>query len=72
MNTINEPPSHSSHIVFVGQNNRGDWVAREQHGLFGGLFINYAEAVRYALFENGHHEEAIVRVRDRSLELYPT
>ncbi|MBY0380543.1 MAG: hypothetical protein K2W78_01285 [Xanthobacteraceae bacterium] len=69
MYTNNEPPLPSSPTVFVGQNDRGDWVACEQHGLFGGLFINYAEALRYALFENGHHEETIIRVSGRSLEL---
>lgn len=55
-----EPPSCSSSLVFIGRNSRGNWVAQEQNGLFGGLFITRAEAVRYALFENGHHPEAIV------------
>lgn len=55
-----EPPSSSSTIVLIGRNSRGSWVAQEQNGLYGGLFINRAEAVRYALFENGHHPEAIV------------
>ncbi len=54
-----EPPSCSS-LVFIGKNSRGNWVAQEQNGLFGGLFINRAEAVRYALFENGHRPEAIM------------
>ncbi len=55
-----EPPSCSSSLVFIGKNSHGNWVAQEQNGLFGGLFFNRAEAVRYALFENGHHPEAIV------------
>jgi hypothetical protein len=55
-----EPPSCSSSLVFIGKNSHGNWVAQEQNGLFGGLFINRIEAVRYALFENGHHPEAIV------------
>lgn len=55
-----EPPSSSSTIVLIGKNSRGGWVAQEQNGLYGGLFINRAEAVRYALFENGHHPEFIV------------
>lgn len=55
-----EPPSCSSALVFIGKNSRGQWVAQEQHGLFGGLFISRAEAVRYALFENGHHPESIM------------
>lgn len=55
-----EPPSCSSALVFIGKNSRGQWVAQEQNGLFGGLFISRAAAVRYALFENGHHPEAIM------------
>ena len=59
-----EPPSCSSAstIVFIGKNRRGNWVAQEQNGLYGGLFVNRAQAVKYALFENGHHPETIVEL----------
>src|SRR5450631_3405704 len=59
-----EPPSCSSAstIVFIGKNSRGNWVAQEQNGLYGGLFVNRAQAVKYALFENGHHPETIVEL----------
>ena len=65
-----EPPSCSSAsaIVFIGKNSRGNWVAQEQNGLYGGLFVNRAQAVKYALFENGHHPETIVEV-SREIEL---
>jgi hypothetical protein len=65
-----EPPSCSSAstIVFIGRNRRGNWVVQEQSGLFGGLFVNRAQAVRYALFENGHHPETIVELK-RIIEL---
>jgi hypothetical protein len=65
-----EPPScrSASTIVFIGKNSRGNWVAQEQNGLYGGLFVNHAQAVRYALFENGHHPETIVEV-SREIEL---
>jgi hypothetical protein len=65
-----EPPSCSSAstIVFIGKNSRGNWVAQEQNGLYGGLFVNRAQAVKYALFENGHHPETIVEV-SRGIEL---
>jgi hypothetical protein len=61
---LEEPPSCSSAstIVFIGKNSRGDWVAQEQNGLYGGLFVNRAHAVKYALFENGHHPEIIVEL----------
>jgi len=57
-----EPPSckSSSAIIFIGRNSRGDWVAQEQNGLFGGLFVNRAQAMKYALFENGDHPATIV------------
>jgi hypothetical protein len=55
-----EPPSCQKTIVLIGRNSRGQWVAREQSGLYGGLFVSRAAAVRYALFENGHHQEAIL------------
>jgi hypothetical protein len=65
-----EPPSCSSAstIVFIGKNKRGNWVAQEQNGLYGGLFVNRAQAVKYALFENGRHPETIVEL-SREIEL---
>jgi hypothetical protein len=59
-----EPPSCSSAstIVFIGRNRRGNWVVQQQDGLYGGLFVNRAHAVRYALFENGHRLETIVEL----------
>ena len=65
-----EPPSCNSPsaIVFIGKNRRGNWVAQEQSGLYGGLFVNRAQAVKYALFENGHHPETIVEL-SREIEL---
>ena len=65
-----EPPSCSSPsaIVFIGRNRRGQWVAQEQNGLYGGLFVSHAQAVKYALFENGRHPETIVELA-REIEL---
>lgn len=66
-----EPPSPSTaafSLVFVGQNHRGDWVAQEQNGRYGGLFVNRAQAIKYALAENGHHPETVVEL-SRKIEL---
>ena len=66
-----EPPSCSTSaptLVFIGRNRSGQWVAQEQNGLYGGLFVNRAQAVKYALFENGHHPEMIVEL-SRPIEL---
>jgi len=65
-----EPPSCSTPaaLVFIGRNRSGQWVAQEQNGLFGGLFVDRAQAIKYALFENGHHPETIVELA-RAIEL---
>jgi hypothetical protein len=65
-----EPPSCSSlsTIVFIGRNRWGQWVAQEQNGLYGGLFVSRAQAIKYALFENGQHPETIVEL-PREIEL---
>ncbi|TFV78783.1 hypothetical protein E4K64_06280 [Bradyrhizobium frederickii] len=65
-----EPPSCSSlsTIVFIGRNSRGQWIAQEQNGLYGGLFVSRAQAFKYALFENGQHPETIVEL-PREIEL---
>jgi hypothetical protein len=65
-----EPPSCSSTstIIFIGRNSRGNWVAQEQNGRYGGLFVNRAQAFKYALFENGRHPETIVEL-SREIEL---
>ena len=66
-----KPPSSNclkSSLFLIGKNSRGNWVAQEQDGLYGGLFTNRAAAVRYALFENGNHPETLVAV-SREIEL---
>ena len=67
---LTEPPSCSSPsaIVFIGKNRSGNWVAQQQNGLYGGLFVSRAQAVKYALFENGHHPETIIEL-SREIEL---
>lgn len=59
-----DPPSCSltAPTVYVGRNRRGNWIAYEQNGVFGGLFVNRAHAFKYALRENGHHAETILEL----------
>jgi hypothetical protein len=64
MKKTDEPPSSGSNIVVIGRDGRGNWVAQEQNGLFGGLFVNRAQAMKYALFENGDHPATIVLTAD--------
>lgn len=61
---LDEPPScrPAAPSVFVGKNRRCNWIACEQNGIFGGLFVNRAQAFKYALRKNGHHLEAIIEL----------
>jgi hypothetical protein len=63
-----EPPSSQSHhrspLFLIGRNSRGNWVVRDPSGRRGGLFIDRAEALRFALFENGHRPQAVIMVPD--------
>ena len=59
-----EPPSCSSAstIVFIGRDSRGNWVVQDRQGACGGLFVNRAEAVKFAMFENGNCPQAVIMV----------
>jgi hypothetical protein len=58
-----EPPSCLEKSVFkIGRDSGGHWVAQEQNGLRGGLFINRTEALKFAKFESGTHPHAVVCV----------
>lgn len=61
-----EPPSSTpdpaSALFLIGKDGQGNWVVKDQLGLRGGLFISYGEALKFALFENGHQRQAIVPV----------
>ena len=60
-----EPPSlnaSTASLFLVGRDRDGHWVARDQRGLRGGLFVDRAEAVKFAMFENGNRPQAVVTV----------
>jgi hypothetical protein len=59
-----EPPStgHASSLFRIGKNRRGQWVVQDQTGLCGGLFVSRAEAVKFAMFENGNRPQAVIMV----------
>ena len=56
-----EPPSAGS-LFRIGKNKRGQWVVQNQTGLCGGLFVSRAEAVKFAMFENGNRPQAVIMV----------
>jgi hypothetical protein len=47
-------------LFLIGRNSRGQWVARDQRGRRGGLFVSRAAALKYALFENGRRPHLVV------------
>lgn len=64
MNNKGEPPSSngSTPLFRVGKDSHGHWVVQDQSGLRGGLFVGRAEALKYAMFENGNRPQAVVMV----------
>jgi hypothetical protein len=61
-----EPPSTRlaslPRLFRVGRDSRGNWVVQDRQGLCGGLFVNRAEAVKFAMFENGNCPQAVIMV----------
>lgn len=60
-----EPPSTNnlSHtLLLVGQNSRGQWVVRNQCGSRGGLFVDHANAIKFAMLESGRRPQAVIMV----------
>src|SRR5262245_64134957 len=63
MDKKGEPPSTCRAKSFrIGTNSRGNWVVQDQSGLCGGLFVDRAEAVKFAMFENGNRPQAVIMV----------
>jgi hypothetical protein len=61
-----EPPSprsssHSS-LFRVGKDSQGHWVVQDQQGLRGGLFVDRAEALKFAMLDNGNGPQAVILV----------
>lgn len=49
-------------IFMIGRDSRGNWVAQEQNGTRGGLFVDRARALKFAKSENGNHPHTVVWV----------
>jgi hypothetical protein len=62
MRHIEPPSSPDSSLFFIGKNSRGNWVVQDQAGARGGLFVDRAQALRFAMFENGHRPQAVIMV----------
>jgi len=64
MNKIEEPPSPRStaNLFRIGKDSHGHWVVQDEKGLYGGLFVDRAAALKFAMFENGHRPQAVIMV----------
>jgi len=49
-------------MFHIGRNSCGNWVVKDQKGLCGGLFVDRAEALKFAMFENGNRPQAVIMV----------
>jgi hypothetical protein len=62
-NSACEPPSCLHPPIFmIGRDSRGNWVAKDQSGVRGGLFVDRSAARKFARDEGGSHPRAIVWV----------
>jgi hypothetical protein len=57
---VDDPIRSESSLFLVGKNSRGHWVVRNQSGRCGGLFVGRAEAIKFALSQNGNRPEAVI------------
>ena len=55
-------PSAHSNLFRIGKDSHGHWVVQDQQGLRGGLFVGRAEALKFAMFENGNRPQAVIMV----------
>src|SRR4029077_20338721 len=62
MDKPSSPSCSKSSVFLVGRNSRGNWVVQDQNGLRGGLFVDRAEALKFAMFENGKRPQAVIMV----------
>jgi hypothetical protein len=65
MNKAEPPSSQASPLLplfRIGKDSHGHWVVQDQQRLRGGLFIDRAQALKFAMFENGNRPQAVIMV----------
>ena len=61
--------SVTSETLLLGQDSRGHWVVQDPRGQCGGLFLNRAEAVKFALFDGANNRPRAVILVNGVIEL---
>lgn len=63
-----EPPSRgikrkaSECNILVGKDREGHWVVKDQAGLHGGIFVDRAQALKYAMRDIADRMQAVIMV----------
>lgn len=59
-----EPPSRNpiQPCLLVGRDSHGRWVVKDKKGLHGGIFVDRAQALKYAMQDLGQRMQAVVMV----------
>jgi len=60
--SVQKNPMPRSSCLLVGKDRRGRWVVRNERGTSGGLFIDRAAALRFAMLEIGNDPRAVIVV----------
>ena len=55
-------PSSSLSLFLIGKDGHGNWVVQDPKGLRGGLFIDRAEAIKFAMYGTGNRPQAVIMV----------
>lgn len=50
----------SNSMCRIGKDGRGNWVVQGPQGKYGGLFVNRAAALKFAMFEGGEPHAAVM------------
>ncbi|WP_342358373.1 hypothetical protein [Terrarubrum flagellatum] len=57
-------PAANDVLFFIGLDADRRWIARDNRGLAGGVFVDKASALKFAMFESDHHPHAVLMVPD--------
>jgi hypothetical protein len=57
-----QPRSAALSMLRIGRNQHGNWIVQDRSGQCHGLFGDRAEALRFALYDNGNRPRAVIMV----------
>ena len=55
-----DPACSKSSPFLMGQDSHGNWVVQDQTGDCGGIFVDRAAALKFAMFESGDRPRAVI------------